>query len=152
MPSKRKEFPISNTKAVKIFDLVHMDIRGPISIPSTFGHRYFLTIVDDHSRHTWLYLMKLKSETSTHIHSFIEMIETQFSTKLKCIRFDNGPEFKLNHLYSSKGIIHQTSCVEAPQQNVVGRKHQHILNTARALMFQSNAPKCLWNYAVKHAL
>ncbi|CAJ2662780.1 unnamed protein product [Trifolium pratense] len=67
-------------------------------------------------------------------------------------RFDNGPQFNLPHFYASKGIIHQKSCVESPQQN--GRvecKHQHLLNVGRALLFQSKLPKPFWSYAISYA-
>jgi hypothetical protein len=54
--------------------------------------------------------------------------------------------------YASKGIIHQTSCVESPEQNGrVERKHQHLLNVGRSLLFQAKIPKMFWSYAVQHA-
>ena len=81
------------------------------------------------------------------------IVETQFNTKIKAVRLDNGPEFNLAPFFLSKGIIHQTSCVETPQQNgVVEHKHQHIMTSARALLFQSGLPKQLWTYAVAHAV
>ena len=68
--------------------------------------------------------MKLKSETSSLVQTFVQIVDMQFSVKIKSIKTNNGVEFKLPALHASKGILHQTSCVETPQQNgVLERKH-----------------------------
>ena len=149
---KRLPFSSSNSHALHSFDLLHIDMWGPCSKSSMHGHRYFLTIVDDYLRFTWIYLMHTKAETCQTVMNFYTYIETQFNRKVKAIKSDNGPEFLMHNFYASKGIIHQTSCIETPEQNgIVERKHQHLLNVTRALLFQASLPPNFWCYALPHA-
>ena len=146
---KRLPFPFDNKIVVNPFDLVHMDAWGTFFVPTTDGHKYFLTIVDDASRATWVFLLKAKSEVRSFIISFYTMVHTQFNTTIKSIKTDNTLEFNMIDFYNSKGIIHQLSCVYTTQQNsVMERKHQHILATARALQIQSSLPLVFWGDCV----
>jgi hypothetical protein len=86
-------------------------------------------------------LIVTKSQTRNLITTFIHLVETQFDSKVKCLRSDNGIEFQMPVFYQSKCIIHQLRYVETPQKNlIVERKHQHLLNIARALRFQAILP------------
>ncbi|CAL8999718.1 unnamed protein product [Prunus brigantina] len=130
----RSTFPLSSISSKVCLDLIHVDIWGGYKI-AFFGAKYFLTIVDDFTRSTWVYLMKHKYDIMDLIVKFIHMVETQINSKVKIVRSDNGPEFKLDNFYALKGIVHQSSCVNRPQQNgVVKHKHRHLLNVARALL------------------
>jgi hypothetical protein len=142
-------FPPTSISSVQPFELLHTDIWGDYRVPSTSGACYILTIVDGYTRCTWVYLMNHKSDTRSILQSFIQLIETQFSATVKHIRSDNGSEFDTPSYYSSKGIIHQTICVSTSQQNgVAKRKHHHLLNVSRALLFQANLPKHFWGDTV----
>ncbi|KAG7552168.1 Integrase catalytic core [Arabidopsis thaliana x Arabidopsis arenosa] len=150
---KRLTFPSKNNMSEHAFDLVHIDTWGPFATPTVEGFRYFLTIVDDYSRATWVYLMKAKNEVLTLFPGFLTMVETQYQIHVKAVRSDNAPELKFESLYRDKGIISYHSCPETPQQNsVVERKHQHILNVARALMFQSCIPLEFWGDCILSAV
>nr|XP_016468765.1 PREDICTED: uncharacterized protein LOC107791253 [Nicotiana tabacum] len=140
----RLPFPVSSSYSKSIFDMVHGDIWGPYRVPTHDGKRYILTLVDDYSKYTWLFLLHSKSDTNEVLKNFVELIYTQFDSKLKCLRTENGIEFfndQLQTLLKKQGIVHQTSCIYTPQQNgTVERKHRSILDMARALRFQAHLP------------
>ena len=138
-------FPSLNNISSIPFTLVHCDIWGPFHEPTVEGFRYFLTLVDDCSRATWVYLLKTKSDAKEVIPKFFTLVNTQFEAKIKNFRSNNAPELQFLDFFASLGVTHYHSCVETPQQNsVFERKHQHLLNVARALMFQAHLPLVHW--------
>lgn len=107
-------FSISHHKSKNNFDLIHCDIWGSCSETSYDGSRYFLSIVDDFSRCTWVYMLKNKSDATTALQGFCGLINTQFQSQIKIIRTNNAEEFEMKKYYHKRGIIHQKSCVETP--------------------------------------
>ncbi|KAI3830073.1 hypothetical protein L1987_04206 [Smallanthus sonchifolius] len=152
----RIPFPLSEHKTKSVGELVHLDLWGPYKIASREGYKYFLTIVDDYSRAVWVYLLKNKDEVFCSFQSFFNLIQNQFEKTIKMCRTDNGTEFINNQMIgflNSKGILHQTSCTYTPQQNgIVERKHRHLLNVARALLFQGGIPISFWSDCVLTAV
>ncbi|GJW32287.1 ribonuclease H-like domain-containing protein [Tanacetum coccineum] len=135
----RDSFPISDHKSVALGDLIYLDVWGLIKWLVGKALGIFLTVVDDFSRSVWVYLLKTKDEVFEMFVSFYNLVLTQFNKKIKVIRSDNGTEFCNNKMYDfikTMGLIHQTSCAYTPQQNgIAERKHRHLLNVARSLMF-----------------
>lgn len=148
----RLPFSDSMSHTLSLFDLVHCDLWGPFNLLDRSKCRYILTIVDDSSRATWLYLLQSKSDTFGALSSFISYVYTQFSCAIKVLRTDNGTKFcnkKCNNLFSRLGIVHQTSCIYTPQQNgIVERKHQHLVQVARSLVLTSGISKTYWGDAM----
>ncbi|KAL5741578.1 hypothetical protein ACOSP7_028310 [Xanthoceras sorbifolium] len=147
--------PRVNKRASVPFALVHSDVWGPCPILSKPGFKYFVTFVDDYSRVTWLYLMKNRSELFSLFCAFCAEIKTQFNVSIRTLRSDNAKEYTSTLFQSymvQNGILHETSCVDTPSQNgVAERKNRHLLETARALLFQMNVPKPFWADAVSTA-
>lgn len=109
---------------------------------------YYVIFVDDHTRYTWLYPLKKKSEVFAVFVKFQRMVETQFSKKIKVFQCDGGGEFSkaefINHLENS-GIVRHISCPNTPEQNgVAERKHRHIVETGLTLLFHAKLPLFLW--------
>ncbi|KAL3353831.1 hypothetical protein AABB24_018482, partial [Solanum stoloniferum] len=152
----RLPFPHSMSRSTSSFQLLHIDVWGPYKWETFDGMRYFLTIVDDHTRWTWFFLMRLKSDVLMLLKNFFNEVETQFGKKVQRLRSDNGGEFyshACTELFQHYGIVHESSCPYTPQQNgVVERRHRHILETARAVKFQSGLPSRFWGLCIEAAV
>ena len=149
---KRSSYPRSNTRTFVPFELIHSDIWGPSNISNISGFRWFVSFIDDCTRVTWIYLLKQKSDVSSIFPRFHNMIQTQFGVQIKRFRSDNAKDFfnqSLSTFFEKQGILHESSCVNTPQQKgVAERKNSHLLAVTRALLFQTNVPKHFWGEAV----
>ena len=142
----RVSFPISNKRSFHHFHLIHSNIWGPSTIPNVSSARSFVSLIDDCTRITWIFLLKQKSDVSIVIPNFHSMVQNQFGVQIKSFRTDNAKDYFnqiLSPYFQSQGILHDSLCVNTPQQNgVAERKNGHLLNTTR------NAPKSYWGEVV----
>ncbi|KAL2902622.1 Copia protein [Bienertia sinuspersici] len=74
----RLSFPKSHSKTTVSFALLHIDNWGPYKAKTSYGCNCFLTIVDDFSRHTWVFFLKHKSDAIMILQHFYAYIKVQF--------------------------------------------------------------------------
>ena len=74
-------------------ELVHSDLCGPLPSASFSGFKYFLTFIDDYSKHIWVYFLKLKSEVFKMLLAYKALVEKQFGHQIIKLRSDNGGEY-----------------------------------------------------------
>ena len=58
-------------KDSKPFTMIHSDVWGPCRVSTSYEKRWFVTFIDDHTRLTWVYLMKEKSKVETIFQKFL---------------------------------------------------------------------------------
>ena len=86
-------YPVSLNKSIVLFSLIHFDVWGLSPYSDASGSKWFVTLIDDYTCMTWLYLMKHKSEVFNIFTSFHTMIKTQYSAKIQILHSDNGGEY-----------------------------------------------------------
>ena len=76
--------------------MIHSDICGPMSSPSLSGCLHYVLFIDDYSRKSWIYFLKVKSKTFDKFKEFKALIENQTGRHIRILRSDNGGEFESN--------------------------------------------------------
>ena len=119
------------------------------------GSRYFVTFIDDYSRHIFVYFLKSKGDVFRKFKVFKQIVEKQTGHKIKMIRSDKGREF-INKYFKifleSEGITRQFTLPYTPQQNGVAERVNHtLIEMARAMMVHANVQRNLWAEAISTA-
>ncbi|XP_056860048.1 uncharacterized protein LOC130508513 [Raphanus sativus] len=106
---KRIPFKLRENMSSNAFDLLHIDTWGPFAETCVDGSRYFLTIVDDYSRATWIFLMRAKSDVLDIFPDFVKMVATQYKVNVKTVRSDNANELRFTEFYAARDYLPRTS-------------------------------------------
>ncbi|CAI7843202.1 unnamed protein product [Closterium sp. NIES-54] len=131
-----------------------MDVVGPTRAPSLSGSRYFLTIVDDHTRAVWVNPLQTKGEVAAAVlKEWMPRAQRESGHKVKVIRTDNGGEFigaDFEAVLKKKGIQHQLTVPYNPQQNGVAERFNRTLQEgARTLLGRAGLPDPFWVTALR---
>ncbi|KAL0445340.1 UNVERIFIED_CONTAM: hypothetical protein Slati_2256700 [Sesamum latifolium] len=98
---------------------------GPLSTPARGGFSYFITFIDDHSRHGYVYLVRYKSEAFGRFKEYRLEVENQTNRKIKALRSDRGGEYLsgefIDYLKENE-ILSQWTPLGMPQLNGVAER------------------------------
>jgi transposase InsO family protein len=152
----RTPLPHAAFRTEKPLELVHMDLCGPITPSTAGGKKYFLLLVDDHSRYMWLELIRTKDKALRFFKKVKALAETEHGSKLLAFRSDRDGEFNstaFSDFCEENGVKHFTTAPYTPQQNgVVERRNQTVVEMARCLLKAMAVPGSFWGEAVKTAV
>lgn len=142
----RLSFCLSLSKSNAPFSLIHSDVwQAPVV--SNSGFRYYILFLDDYTRFSWIYLMHNKSEAFEKFKQFQAMVQNVFHALISYFQ-SGGKEFDNNafkSFFQQFVIIHRLSCPHtSPQNGRAERKHKHVANVLRCLLFQASMPFSFW--------
>ncbi|WRX23198.1 Integrase [Theobroma cacao] len=148
-------FKAKGNRMPNVLDLVHTDVCGPMNVEARGGYEYFITFIDDSSRHGFVYLMHRKSESFEKFKEFKAEVEKQLGKPLKQLRSDRGGEYLSNGFQQyliNNGIISNLSAPRTPQHNgVPKRRNKTLLEMVRSMMSYANLSISLWGYCMQTA-
>jgi transposase InsO family protein len=106
---QRDVFPSNHDKKKRyVLDIVHTDVCGPMQTRSLGGTFYFMLLIDDCTRYTWVYFLRRKSDVFEYFKEFRTMVEKKTGKSIKILHSDQGGEYKsgdFNKYCKDNGIV-----------------------------------------------
>ncbi|PLW08406.1 hypothetical protein PCANC_27961 [Puccinia coronata f. sp. avenae] len=143
----------SNYRSDSPGKLIHSDV-GSFEVVSREGYKYFVTFVDDFSKHVSLFQMKSKSNVFNCFKIFRAHFERDGSYKILSLRSDNGGEYmstEFSSYLSLAGINHDPGPPHSPELNGVAERTNCTLGNLICCSLQdAGLPKFFWEDALRH--
>jgi hypothetical protein len=155
---KQKIMKVKTKCTTKPFELVHSDVCGPLSTPTSAGHRYYILFIDDYTRYTSVWVLPdKKSKTCTSAYQSFQARVDSMGYEVKRFRCDNGrgeyDNKTFRQVLAARGTTYEPCPPYAHHKNgVAERMIQTITEKARSMMIDSQAPLGFWGEAVNTAV
>ncbi|GJQ70485.1 hypothetical protein Trydic_g22897 [Trypoxylus dichotomus] len=144
-------FKTSRQRASRCLEIFHRDICGPIEPTTWDDKRYILTVLDDYTYYSRIYLLRYKNEATEYLKEFIKEAEALQNIKVTKVRCDNWSEYantNFKQWCKNKGIVLGVTIPLTPQLNgKAERLNRTLLERARALIFDAQISKEFWGEA-----
>jgi len=151
---KQKIIKVKTKGTTKTFELVHSDVCGSVSTPTTTGHRYYILFIDDYTCYTsaWV-LPDNKSKTCTSACQSFQAQVDSMGHQVKRFQCDNGRgEYQNNtfrQVLPARGTPYEPCPPYAHGENGVAEcMIQTVTEKARSMMIDSQAPPVFWGEVV----
>jgi hypothetical protein len=120
------------------------------------GFIYFMLIIDDNSRYTFIYFLKHRNDALTYFKQYRVAVEKFLELEIAVLRVDNAPEFiegDFRDYCREEGIQYEKTVPDASQQNgVAERANQTVENSMRAMLLDAGLPSYFWPLAAQAAV
>ena len=114
-----------------------------------------MTFIDEYSRNIFLYVLRNKWQVLDVFKEFHAKVERETGRKLKCVRSDNGGEYRGPFArYCRKfGIRLEKSPTKTPQLNGLAERMNRTLTVrVTAMLSHAHLPNSFWAEALNHAM
>ena len=139
----------------KPLEYIHSDLSGK-QAASLGGSQYYMTLIDDSTRYTWVKFLKNKSDAAETFKQFIAFVKRQFSINIKKVRTDWGGEYhnkELQNHFADHGIEWSPSPAYNHETNGLAERMNRTIKSMCIPMTQSvRLPQSLWPEAVNTAV
>lgn len=124
------------TRSSQLLARVHTDIWGPYRTASLGRHLYFILLIDDCTRKSWLAHLKARSRIYPTIRNWIKVTERETSQQVVRFWCDNAKEYqKFMDLIQSDGIQTEFTTPYTPEQNEIAERYNRtIVQMVRSML------------------
>ena len=149
-----RSFPENSARATCLFERIHSDLKE-FAVLSYHCYKYYISFIDDYASHSWISLLKKKSNSLAATKQFLAMVKNKHQSTVGEWMTDNGGEYVDKNyikLLKDEGIKIQRSVLAQPQMNGRAERFNRTINEkAESMRHQACLSDSWWEFCVLHA-